>query len=66
VHAVPLLASQAPAPLQSSAPAHSGSGSVLAGTGEQVPSLPETLQAMQVPAQPLLQQKPSMQLPLPH
>jgi hypothetical protein len=66
VHAVPLLASQAPAPLQSSAPLHSVPGSVLAGTGEQVPALPLTLQAMQVPVQVVSQHTLSMQLLLSH
>jgi len=46
---------QAPAPLQTSAP-HSGSGSVPAAYGVQVPSLPETLQASQVPPQAVSQQ----------
>ena len=42
-----------------------GSVTVLA-TLAQVPGLPATLQAMQVPQLAVLQQTPSMQLPLPH
>jgi hypothetical protein len=49
--------------------AHSASGSVLAETLEHVPFAVPVLaaeQALQVPVQLLLQQKPSMQLPLLH
>jgi hypothetical protein len=42
-----------------------GSVTVLA-TLAQVPGLPETLQAMQVPQLAVLQQTPSTQFPLPH
>jgi hypothetical protein len=42
-------------------------GSVMAlATLAQVPGLPATLQAMQVPQLAVLQQTPSTQLPLPH
>jgi len=59
-------AEQAPAPLQAWQLGHSFPGSSPLGCGEQVPSLPETLQAWQVPVQVLLQQKPSTQSPLAH
>ena len=39
---------------------------VPAGIAEQVPGLPETLQALQVPHGPLPQQTPSVQNPLMH
>jgi hypothetical protein len=41
-------------------------GSVLKGISVQVPTLPARLQASQVPAQAVLQQTPSTQLPLAH
>jgi hypothetical protein len=53
----------APAPLQKVLP-HSEAGSSPAGTGEQVPARPATLQAWQVPLQAPSQQTPSTQKPL--
>jgi hypothetical protein len=65
---------QAPAPshipslpqLVAPSSAHSLAGSVPAGTGEQVPTLPAMLQASQAPMQALSQQTPSAQIPLEH
>ena len=74
LHITELLAwVQAPAPLQVpvlpqvplAAQRACGSVTVLA-TLAQVPGLPATLQAMQVPQLAVLQQTPSTQFPLPH
>jgi hypothetical protein len=43
-----------------------GIGAVLAGTGEQVPAVPETAQDMQAPVHALLQQAPCWQKPEAH
>jgi hypothetical protein len=53
---------QALAPLHQVVP-HSDSGSVNSAWGVQVPSLPVTLQARQLPEQPVSQQTPSTQFP---
>jgi hypothetical protein len=66
VHVVPLLARQVPAPLQVFGAVHVPGSCWKAGTLAQVPTLPVTLQAWQVPAHVELQQTPSMQLPLKH
>jgi hypothetical protein len=60
--------SQVPSLPQVGAPssAHSLAGSVPAATGEQVPILPATLQAWQVPLHAVSQQAPSMQWPVAH
>jgi hypothetical protein len=64
---------QAPPPLQAPvlpqvpfAPQRACGSVTLIGTLAQLPRLPETLQAMQVPQAGLEQQTPSTQLPLPH
>jgi hypothetical protein len=62
-----VVAAQAAAPLQlRQVPAHSESGSVLAGTLVQVPTDPVSPQDWQVPPQAVLQQTPSTQFPVRH
>ncbi len=56
----------APVPLQLTAPAHSFAGSVPKGMLVQVPCAPIALHTWHVPAQALLQQYPSTQLPIRH
>jgi hypothetical protein len=65
-HAWPVVSTQAPAPLQVLVPVQLGASGWPDGTLVQVPRLPGTLHAWQVPLQPELQQTPSTQLPLAH
>jgi hypothetical protein len=64
---------QAPPPVQAPvlpqvplAPQRACGSVTLTGTLAQLPRFPATLQALQVPHEPLEQQTPSTQLPLPH
>ena len=73
VHGLPFArgpVAQVPVPSQkrefSGSDTQVGGSSMPFPTGEQVPSLPTTLHCVQVPLQAVLQQTPSVQLPLAH